>query len=657
MLSRTDNVHGFTENFSFDSIYRLTSSQICTLAGNCRDPLAMDYSAAGNILYKSDMGLYSYEPEHPHAAASIGNSLTLEYDVTGRLTSDSLGRQVQNYTYFDKPASIAFNGNQTVFFYGPSKSLAQSIEYFPVNSQLWAKVTTYIADVYERVDIISPDGQINSTTYTCIAGGGTTLFISQQQNSMWINNTFFMVRDHLHSIEYIIALDGQIVESYSYDVYGARRDVNTWDSIDQLSFNSSLIDHGFTDQQKLEGYGWIFMHARMYDPAGGHFLSADPRFDADGDSQEQNPYSYVLNNPLIMTDPMGTHWHGLHHLWHSIKHDLGSLGRDIKHDISVGAKIFKKDFLPVGIEILASIGATALCGGDPACGIAAASFISGVETKMEGGSLLQAFESAGVTALSMWVGGMKLPIQDKLLIDGTINGLSSVSQHGQFVLGFVAGMAEAGSSSSPAGQVHITVKSTLVKLVMGERDALEKDITTCMAQSLSSRMGLNLDEMDAGLELLSVLGGQRTYKMASGKFSGRILGGLTTHKYGALWLPFDVVDVMCVYQGLPSYTGWKIIFTGTGHDYTCGHSLGAAEIALLSSYNVAPKCVTLWALPLMAHVGSHADLIYNTGDFVSGTGIIEFLTHPEATFEYNGLGQHSMDSYGQKNDYVKQSYW
>lgn len=47
------------------------------------------------------------------------------------------------------------------------------------------------------------------------------------------------------------------------------------------------------------------MNGRVYDPALGRFLSVDPVFAFPTNMQSLNPYSYVLNNPLSLTDPSG----------------------------------------------------------------------------------------------------------------------------------------------------------------------------------------------------------------------------------------------------------------------------------------------------------------------------------------------------------------
>lgn len=49
----------------------------------------------------------------------------------------------------------------------------------------------------------------------------------------------------------------------------------------------------------------VYMQARYYDPATGHFLSIDPVAPAGGDTFNFNRYAYADNNPTVRTDPNG----------------------------------------------------------------------------------------------------------------------------------------------------------------------------------------------------------------------------------------------------------------------------------------------------------------------------------------------------------------
>jgi RHS repeat-associated protein len=47
------------------------------------------------------------------------------------------------------------------------------------------------------------------------------------------------------------------------------------------------------------------MNGRVYDPVIARFLSPDPFVQFPGVADGYNRYSYVMNNPLVYTDPDG----------------------------------------------------------------------------------------------------------------------------------------------------------------------------------------------------------------------------------------------------------------------------------------------------------------------------------------------------------------
>jgi RHS repeat-associated protein len=60
--------------------------------------------------------------------------------------------------------------------------------------------------------------------------------------------------------------------------------------------------------EHLDEMGLVHMNGRIYDPLIGRFMSADPFLQAPGNLQSHNRYSYVMNNPLNLTDPSGFSW-------------------------------------------------------------------------------------------------------------------------------------------------------------------------------------------------------------------------------------------------------------------------------------------------------------------------------------------------------------
>jgi RHS repeat-associated protein len=97
-------------------------------------------------------------------------------------------------------------------------------------------------------------------------------------------------------------------EYFSFDAWGKRRNVDATAAIDDvqyMSLSSQLTNNGFTGHEQLDPVGLVHMGGRVYDPTIGRFLSADPFIQAPDSTQSYNRYSYVMNNPLSLTDPTG----------------------------------------------------------------------------------------------------------------------------------------------------------------------------------------------------------------------------------------------------------------------------------------------------------------------------------------------------------------
>jgi RHS repeat-associated protein len=58
----------------------------------------------------------------------------------------------------------------------------------------------------------------------------------------------------------------------------------------------------------LDELGIVHMNGRLYDPELGRVLSGDPIIQEPENAQNYNRYSYVINNPLSLTDPSGYSW-------------------------------------------------------------------------------------------------------------------------------------------------------------------------------------------------------------------------------------------------------------------------------------------------------------------------------------------------------------
>src|SRR5258706_1162417 len=111
-----------------------------------------------------------------------------------------------------------------------------------------------------------------------------------------------MHRDHLGST--VAITDEASTDLMGFDAWRQRRSAADTGA-PAATFKS---DRGFTGHEHLDEVGLIHMNGRLYDPTLGRFFSADPIVQAPYNLQSYNRYSYVLNNPLSLTDPSGFSW-------------------------------------------------------------------------------------------------------------------------------------------------------------------------------------------------------------------------------------------------------------------------------------------------------------------------------------------------------------
>jgi RHS repeat-associated protein len=112
------------------------------------------------------------------------------------------------------------------------------------------------------------------------------------------NGLFYYHTDHLGSTSILTrGSDNSIVAASKarYYPYGGYRTVPT----------AAQTDRGFTGHRHNNAIGLIYMNARFYVPYINRFASADILVPDPTNPQSFNRYSYVLNNPLLYTDPTG----------------------------------------------------------------------------------------------------------------------------------------------------------------------------------------------------------------------------------------------------------------------------------------------------------------------------------------------------------------
>ena len=251
----------------------------------------------------------------PHAVTSITGSTintTFTYDANGNQT-DGLGRSI-SYTSYNKPASIT-QGSTTLFF-----SHDPDHQRFKKNEQ--GTLTLYFDVFGVHAELVQSSGP--STWSEFLIAGDALVGVRYERSDQTITTRYF-TQDHLGSVAVLTNESGVVVERLSYDAWGKRRRFDGTD--DTTGSVTSQTTRGFTGQENLDAVGLVHLNGRVYDPVVGRMMSADPYVPDPTNGQAWNRYSYVINNPLSITDPNGYCFLGLCSIGHTIAHFGHSLRR------------------------------------------------------------------------------------------------------------------------------------------------------------------------------------------------------------------------------------------------------------------------------------------------------------------------------------------
>jgi RHS repeat-associated protein len=297
LVSRADTPAGLNETFTYDKLNRLTTS---AGTGGAK---SVSYDDAGNILTKSGVaGAYVYFTGTHRVQTANGN--TYAYDANGNLKTGA-GRTI-NYTPFNLPDSIATSNVTLAYKYDAERS--RTIETVTrasgtdttvyIGGQFFESVTLANGDKKSIHYIASPDGVIAVMTVAKSAAGAPG-------NSTI--STKYWLKDHLGSIYAEMDVNGGNIIRMSFDAWGKRRLASGADG-DPNNLANFSTQRGFTGHEMLDEVGLVHMNGRIYDPVLGRFMQADPIIQSPFDGQNYNRYSYVMNNPLSLTDPTGFSW-------------------------------------------------------------------------------------------------------------------------------------------------------------------------------------------------------------------------------------------------------------------------------------------------------------------------------------------------------------
>lgn len=175
LSSRTDATQNVQENFTYDSLNRLTGSSIVDAPSLTK---TIQYNAIGNITSKSDVGTYTYNASgassvRPHAVTGVAGTVnaTYTYDTNGNMTAGA-GRTV-TYTSFNMPATIARGAVTISFDYDSEHSRTKQVA--PDGTTVYLGPSTG----HHAEKLIGTTGTVRWTSYIHAGGGMVAAYYEQ----------------------------------------------------------------------------------------------------------------------------------------------------------------------------------------------------------------------------------------------------------------------------------------------------------------------------------------------------------------------------------------------------------------------------------------------------------------------------------------------
>jgi RHS repeat-associated protein len=229
--------------------------------------------------------------------------------------------------------------------------------------------------------------------------------------------------------------------------------------------------HPHSGHEQLDDSGLIHMNGRIYDPELGRMLSPDPLVQVPEYSQNFNRYSYVMNNPLNLTDPTGFSW--LSKVFHKIGSWLKENWRTVVSIVvgalliwtGIGGTIFAGLYSGIAGSSIVGMSASAFYAG---MGAVTGSIMGGLNAALAGGDLGDFLRGAAMGGIQGAIAGGILhgmegnavSFADKALHvagHGVLGGASNVEMGGKFQDGFLS--AAAGAAANWSGIYRATAST------------------------------------------------------------------------------------------------------------------------------------------------------------------------------------------------------
>ncbi|MCD9024487.1 RHS repeat-associated core domain-containing protein [Cohnella silvisoli] len=280
------------ERYAYDGNKNIT---MITQNGTVRD---YTYDALNRVETASPNNeSYTYDQQ--------GNRSTLESDQVQQLTPTGY-----EYDRWNQLTSVTVENSTPVTYKYNGDGLM-------VERTQGGNTTRYY---YSGSDIIAegkvnPDGTVSKVA-AYIRGNGLEYRVDANGNKA------YYVRNSHGDVVSLQDANGQVLNSYTYDLWG--KPISKQETVSNPFLYSGEYWDSTTNLQ--------YLRARWYDPSVGRFINEDTYEGQINNPLTLNLYTYVVNNPLIYTDPSGhcfTSWLGksvCQRAWKATKETVNDVG-------------------------------------------------------------------------------------------------------------------------------------------------------------------------------------------------------------------------------------------------------------------------------------------------------------------------------------------
>ena len=250
------------------------------------DTTVYSYDANGNrIQVVSPLGTVTGTYDGEDRLQTYGGA-DYTYNNAGQLTQKDQGGQVTSYTYdvLGNLTAVTLPDSTQISYLvdGQGRRIGKKVNGVLVQGWLWQGQLAPVAELDGSGQVVSRfvyGTRVNVPDY--MERGGAT---------------YRLVTNHLGSVELVVnASTGEVASWRDYDAWG--RVV--------ADSNPDFQPFGFAGGIQSQDVALVHFGARDYDPHTGRWLTPDPIGFAGGDA---NLFSYVGDDPVNRTDPLGQDW-------------------------------------------------------------------------------------------------------------------------------------------------------------------------------------------------------------------------------------------------------------------------------------------------------------------------------------------------------------